>query len=62
MIKGLSVAYAAKDSCLSLEVSRSGYYQWLKGSPSQRKGEENRLRQEIATILEQNRKRYATRG
>jgi transposase InsO family protein len=60
MIKELSVAYPVKDSCLSLAVSRSGYYRWLKSSPSQRQREESRLRQEITTIFEQNRKRYGS--
>jgi putative transposase len=60
MIKELSVAYPVKDSCLSLGVSRSGYYRWLKSSPSQRQREESRLRQEITTIFEQNRKRYGS--
>jgi putative transposase len=60
MIKELSVDYPVKDSCLSLGVSRSGYYRWLKSSPSQRQGEENRLRQEITAIFEQNRKRYGS--
>ena len=60
MIKELSVAYPVKDSCLSLGVSRSGYYRWLKSSPSQRQLEESRLRQEISIIFEQNRNRYGS--
>jgi transposase InsO family protein len=60
MIKELSVDYAVKDSCLSLGVSRSGYYRWLKSSPSRRQREESRLRQEITTIFEQNRNRYGS--
>src|SRR6516162_5375968 len=60
MIKELSVDYPVKDSCLSLAVSRSGYYRWLKSSPSQRQREESRLRQQITTIFEQNRKRYGS--
>ena len=60
MIKELSVDYPVKDSCISLGVSRSGYYRWLKSSPSQRKREESQLRQEITTIFEQNRKRYGS--
>jgi putative transposase len=60
MIKGLSVEYPVKDSSLSLGVSRSGYYWWLKSRASQRKREESQLRQEITTIFEQNRKRYGS--
>jgi putative transposase len=60
MIKELSVDYAVKESCLSLGVSRSGYYQWLRNSPSRRQHQERRLRQEITTIFEQNRQRYGS--
>jgi transposase InsO family protein len=60
MIKELSVDYPVKDSFLSLAVSRSGYYRWLKSSPSQRQVEESRLRQEITTIFERNRNRYGS--
>jgi hypothetical protein len=37
MIKELSVQYQIKESCQALGVSRSGYYQWVKGVQSQRK-------------------------
>jgi putative transposase len=60
MIKELSVDYPVKDSCLQLGVSRSGYYQWLKSTPSQRQCQESQLRQEITTLFEQNRKRYGS--
>jgi transposase InsO family protein len=60
MIQRLSVEYPVKQSCVSLGVSRSGYYQWLKNIPSQRKHQESRLRQEITTIFEHNRRRYGS--
>jgi putative transposase len=60
MIKRLSVNYPIQESCLSLGVSRSGYYQWLKNAPSLRKRQESQLREEIARIFEQNRKRYGS--
>jgi hypothetical protein len=60
MIKSLSVNYPIKESCLSLGVSRSGYYQWLKNTLSLRQRQEGQLRAEIARIFEQNRKRYGS--
>jgi transposase InsO family protein len=60
MIKELSVSYPVKDSCLSLGVSRSGYYQWRKSTPSPRERQESQLRQEITTLFEHNRKRYGS--
>jgi putative transposase len=60
MIKSLSVDYPIRESCVSLGVSRSGYYQWLRSSPSQRQRQESQLRQEITTIFKQNRRRYGS--
>jgi putative transposase len=60
MIKELSVNYPIQDSCQSLGVSRSGYYQWLKRSPSRRQHQESQLRQEITSLFEQHRKRYGS--
>ena len=60
MIKALSVDYPIKESCLSLGVSRSGYYQWRKNAPSQRQRQESQLGEEIVRIFEQNRKRYGS--
>ena len=60
MIKELSVTYPVKDSCVCLGVSPSGYYQWLRSSPSRRECEESQLRQEITTVFEQNRRRYGS--
>ena len=60
MIKELSVDYPIEDSCVSLGVARSGYYQWLKRTPSRRQRQESQLRQEITTLFAQHRKRYGS--
>jgi len=60
MIKELSVDYPVEDSCVSLGVARSGYYQWLKRTPSRRQRQESQLRQEITTLFAQHRKRYGS--
>jgi transposase InsO family protein len=46
--------------CRVLEVSRSGYYRWLKHKPSQRQLDNQRLDAEIREIYEQNKGRYGS--
>ena len=46
--------------CRVLEVSRSGYYRWLKHKPSQRQLDNQRLDVEIREIYEQNKGRYGS--
>jgi putative transposase len=54
MIRTLSVEYAIKECCEALEVSRSGYYQWKKAEPTQRKREEAELVKEIGRVFAAN--------
>lgn len=44
--------------CETLGVSRSGYYMWLKRSPSQRKLDNERLLRQIAKIHRESRETY----
>ncbi len=44
--------------CETLRVSRSGYYLWLKRSPSQRKIDSERLLRQIAKIHRESRETY----
>lgn len=60
MIKQLSVQYQIQQSCQALGVSRSGYYQWVKGLQSQRKQQESELLGGIETVFAQNQKRYGS--
>ncbi len=46
--------------CRVLEVSRSGYYRWLKHKPSQRQLDNQRLDAEIREIYEHNKGRYGS--
>ncbi len=46
--------------CRVFEVSRSGYYRWLKHKPSQRELDNQRLDVEIREIYEQNKGRYGS--
>ena len=46
-MKEKRLEYPVPPMCSALEVSRSGYYAWLKRKPSQRSQEENRLEVEI---------------
>lgn len=44
--------------CQTLKVSRSGYYSWLRRSPSQRKADNERLLRQIAKIHSDSRETY----
>jgi len=46
--------------CRVLEVSRSGYYRWLKRKPSKRKLDNRRLDAEIRQIYDDSRGRYGS--
>lgn len=46
--------------CEVLEVSRSGYYAWLKRSPSKRATEDFRLSSEIKEIFQEHQSRYGS--
>ena len=46
--------------CRVLEVSRSGYYAWLKRPESQRSQEDRRLKVQIRTIFKKNKERYGS--
>ncbi len=46
--------------CRVLEVSRSGYYRWLKRKPSQRQLDNQRLDVQIREIYDQNKGRYGS--
>ena len=46
--------------CRVLQVSRSGYYRWLKRKPSQRERENQRLDAQIREIYDQSKGRYGS--
>jgi hypothetical protein len=46
--------------CRVFEVSRSGYYRWLKRKPSQRQLENQRLDEQIREIYNQSKGRYGS--
>jgi hypothetical protein len=46
--------------CRVLDVSRSGYYLWLKSEPSQRTLENNRLIQQIKIIYKESKQTYGS--
>jgi len=60
MIEELSVKFPIKECCQALEVSRSGYYQWLKLEPSQREKEDAELLKQIVEVFEANKERYGS--
>jgi transposase InsO family protein len=47
--------------CKVLEVSRSGYYEWLERAPSGHSREDQQLRAQIESYFEQGRGTYGTR-
>jgi transposase InsO family protein len=55
-MKTLRLTYPIPLLCRVLEVSRSGYYAWLKRPPSKRAQEEGRLEAEIAAAHRRTRK------
>jgi hypothetical protein len=60
MIKELSVKFGIKECCQVLEVSRSGYYQWVKPGRSERAKAEAKLVEQIVEVFEANKERYGS--
>jgi putative transposase len=60
MIEELSVQYSIKECCRALNVSRSGYYQWVGAEPSLRAKEEAKLLEQIVEVFEANKERYGS--
>jgi transposase InsO family protein len=46
--------------CRVLEVSRSGYYAWVKRAESKRERENRRLKVEVSAAFEENKRRYGS--
>jgi len=59
-MKELSQTYPLEELAWALEVSRSGYYRWLKRTESQRARSARQLTAQISQIHEQSRKRYGS--
>ena len=57
----MSPEFKVSTMCRTLEVSRSGYYDWLKRSPSLRAQTDQRLGERIGEHFEANRQLYGTR-
>lgn len=54
-------AFRVGAMCDALEVSRSGYYEWLDRSPSAHQQKDQQLREQIEHYFEQGRGTYGTR-
>lgn len=59
-MKENSSAFPAKKMCQALEVSRSGYYQWLRRPPSGRQCADSHLLDSIRSIHDGSRGAYGT--
>jgi putative transposase len=59
-MKNLASDYPIHELAWALEVSRSGYYRWLKGTESKRAGAARELTVRIRQIHEQSQKRYGS--
>jgi transposase InsO family protein len=59
-IEQLSSEHEVRDLCELLEVPRSGYYAWLKGSETTRQISNRMLVEEIKQLFEANRGRYGS--
>jgi hypothetical protein len=60
-MKSASHEFRVNDMCRVLEVSRSGYYEWLTRSPSQRAQRDEVLSDRIGAHFEANRDVNGTR-
>ena len=58
MIKHQSAFHTVERLCEVLDVSRSGYYAWLKRKPSKRDQHNKDLRADIIRIFDDSRKTY----
>lgn len=56
----MAAHYSIKDVCQALRVPRSSYYAWLGRRPSQRALDNQRLREKLVRLFEQNRKLYGS--
>ena len=59
-IKRYSNLHSVKKLCKHLNVSRSGYYQWLRRKPSARACSDGRLLHDIRRIFERSQGRYGS--
>jgi putative transposase len=59
-IKEHLVAFSIDASCVALEVSRSGYYAWVKRPPSARARRREELAVKIERVHEENRRVYGS--
>ena len=60
MIEELSVQFPAKECCVALSVSRSGYYQWVGREQSVRAEANAELSKEIRRIYDEHKGRYGS--
>jgi transposase InsO family protein len=60
MIEELSKDYPVRALCEAVQVTRSGYYSWLKGQESAREMANGQLAEEIKTIYEAKRGTYGS--
>src|ERR1700730_2213169 len=60
MIEELSVQFPAKECCVALSVSRSGYYQWVGREQSVRAEANAELSKEIEHVYHEHRGRYGS--
>jgi len=60
MIEELSVQFAAKECCVALSVSRSGYYQWVGREQSVRAEANAELSKEIRRVYDEHKGRYGS--
>jgi len=60
MIEELSVQFPAKECCVALSVSRSGYYQWVGREQSVRAEANAELSKEIERVYQEHKGRYGS--
>ena len=60
MVEKLSAQLPVELVCAALEVSRSGYYEWLNGPESARDQTNRMLLEEIRKVFKSNRGRYGS--
>jgi putative transposase len=60
MIKTLAAEFPVKASCVALQVTRSGYYQWLRRTPGKRALANQRLLEQIQAVSAQSRQAYGS--
>ena len=60
MIEELSVQYPVQDCCVALNVSHSGYYQWLGAEESARAEANAELLKEIRRVYDEHKGRYGS--